>query len=250
MELIWPKKGIDHLKVLFANYYNQIPDGIINDRWLTNQLSPEAEGASLGVDWTDYQTAEYHLGRVKVIAPYKWEMCRGLSFSFGFNQNEEDDQIISSSELIKLFVDIVSKNGNLLINIGPRAEGTIPEEQVGRLTELGRWLEINNAAIFGSRPWLRAEGSTASGMDLRFTQNKESLYITLLGEPAGQELIVKSVIAENNSTIKMLGVEEELKWQQKGTDLVVNLPGKKPVVPVGFYSLQISPAASDVVKIQ
>ncbi len=87
--------------------------------------------------------------------PYKWEACRGVGFSFGYNQNETNADHLNTDELIRLFVDIVSKNGNLLLNVGPMPDGTIPALQMQRLDALGAWIEINGAAIFGTRPWIR-----------------------------------------------------------------------------------------------
>ncbi len=94
------------------------------------------------------------------ITGYKWETCRGLGYSFGYNQVERPEHTIAERELIHLLVDIVAKNGNLLLNVGPMADGTIPQIQASRLSALGAWLDVNDEAIFGTRPWERAEGKT------------------------------------------------------------------------------------------
>ena len=107
------------------------------------------------------------------ITDYKWETCRGLGYSFGYNQVEGTKQTISEKDLIHLLIDIVSKNGNLLLNVGPKADGSIPEIQVERLRALGRWLKVNGESIFGTRPWERADGKTSDGIDVRFTRNGE-----------------------------------------------------------------------------
>jgi alpha-L-fucosidase len=72
-----------------------------------------------------------------------------------------------------LLVDIVSKNGNLLLDVGPEADGTIPSVQMDRLETLGAWLAQNGEGIYGSRPWKRAEGETAEGLKVRFTAMRQ-----------------------------------------------------------------------------
>jgi alpha-L-fucosidase len=86
-----------------------------------------------------------------------------------------------------MFVDIVSKNGNLLLNGGPRGEDAqIPEIQLMRLRWLGDFLAANGEAIDGSRPWTHAEGTTRQGIPVRFTQRQGTLYATLLGTPSSR----------------------------------------------------------------
>ena len=67
-----------------------------------------------------------------------------------------------------MFVDIISKNGNLLLNVGPMADGTIPEIQQRILLEFGRWLEINGEGVYGTRPWIKAEGKTLDNIEINF----------------------------------------------------------------------------------
>src|SRR6266404_7606711 len=83
---------------------------------------------------------------------------------------------IAPDELIYLLVDIVSKNGNLLLDVGPEADGTIPPVQMSRLEALGSWLRQNGEAIYGTHPWKRAEGETIEGIHVRFTQRGPATY--------------------------------------------------------------------------
>src|SRR6185503_4313076 len=123
---------------------------------------------------SDFTTPEY--ARYDHIVEKKWEATRGIGHSFGYNQNEGPEDYLSVDTLVRMFVDIVSKNGNLLLDIGPMADGTIPQLQRDRLVGLGTWLETNGEAIFDTRPWLRAEGTasaTSTTIPVRFTQKDD-----------------------------------------------------------------------------
>jgi len=93
---------------------------------------------------------------------------------------------------VRSFIDTVSKNGNLLLNIGPRGEDAqIPREQIARLTDFGAWLKANGEGIYGTRPWTRFDGKTRCGMEVRFTTKADALYVHLLGTPSAAEFVVK-----------------------------------------------------------
>ena len=78
----------------------------------------------------------------KKLLEEKWECCQGMGLSFGYNQVEDLSGMMSSNELIHLLIDTVAFNGNLLLNVGPKGDGTIPESQKQRLLDIGRWLGI------------------------------------------------------------------------------------------------------------
>lgn len=81
------------------------------------------------------------------------DSCRGIGNSFGFNRNETNEDLLSTTAPVHMLADIVSKNGNLLLNVGPTADGVIPWHQAERLLGLGWWLRTNGDAIYGTRPW-------------------------------------------------------------------------------------------------
>ena len=95
----------------------------------------------------------------------------------------EPEDIITETELIQMFCDVVSKNGNLLLGVGPRPDGTVPEVQQAPLRGLGAWLDVNGEAIYGSRPWVVTESVTADGTPLRFTKSGEGIYVLVMGMP-------------------------------------------------------------------
>ena len=105
---------------LFADYYNAVPDGVINDRF----------SLIAGNTHHDYVTPEFSV--LADISAQKFETVRGMGRGFGYNQNESDADLESPDGLVRLLVDVVSKNGNLLLNVGPMADGTVPAAQVDR----------------------------------------------------------------------------------------------------------------------
>lgn len=110
---------------LFNDYYAANPEGLVNDRW--------------GDTHRDYRTSEYEaFGHSEEAGA--WENCRGIGFSFGFNQIEGSEQYLTGVQLARHLTDIVSRGGHFLLNVGPRADGTIHELQRQALTDLGAWM--------------------------------------------------------------------------------------------------------------
>jgi len=192
-DISWPQTQ-DRLFELLAHYYDAVPEGVINDRWLARSwLIPLLR---LGpVNWLaeslvkrqlkktggmiappappvyDYRTPEY--ASFPEIQKGKWECVRGMDKSFGYNQTSEPEDFISKADLLHSFADIVSKNGNLLLNVGPRGmDAQIPEPQLERLRWLGAFLDRHGDAIYGSRPWRQAEGISADGTPVRYTEKE------------------------------------------------------------------------------
>lgn len=205
-DIDWPKTG--RPMQVEADYYNAVPDGVVDDR--------------LGIKHTDFNSPEYQ--KVDAIAEKKWEECRGLGRSFGYNRAEGEAETIASADLISMLVDIVSKNGNLLLDVGPEADGTIPPVQMDRLKELGTWLKQNGDAIYDTVPWVRAVGKTAEGDELRFTRKGNDLYATILGTPKAQTITIDGVAGRPGIQITMLGDPKPLSTKTANGNLQVTLP--------------------------
>jgi alpha-L-fucosidase len=225
---------------IFADFYNQFPEGVVNDRW--NQWLPE-ENKFLLTRHKDFTTPEYRV--FKEIKKRKWEACRGIGNSFGYNKFESEKDYMSSEDLIFLLIDIVSKNGNLLLNVGPTADGEIPEIQKSRLLELGKWLEVNGDAIFGTRPWERAEGTTIEEKSIRFTQKEKFLYVIFMGNPEKKEVGIVNLNIKNISKVNLLGVEENLQWRMEDNNLIIELPEKIEESPAISFKIKLNLNSTD-----
>ncbi len=211
---------------LFREYYAAVPDGVVNDRW---------GAADLGLH-RDFATAEF-AGRAD-IDPEKWEAVRGMGRGFGYNRNEERADYGPPEKFIHLLSDVVAKNGNLLLNVGPRADGSIPEEQQAILDGLGDWLAINGAAIYGTRPWQRFGGWTDGGLPVRFTWSAEhdTLYAIVLGRPAGQEVELLD-LALTPADVRLLGSGGALEWEATADGLRLRLPDALPEAAAYVFAL-------------
>src|SRR5919108_97711 len=149
-----------------------------------------------------YTTPEYSVE--PDINPAKWEATRGIGRSFGYNAEEGPQDYLSADELIDGFVDIVSKNGNLLLNLGPKADGTIPEIQADRVRALGAWLDVNGEAIYGTTYWNHAEDAR-SNVPVRYTVKDGALYATALEWPGSRLTLSGDLPLEQGSSVTLLG---------------------------------------------
>jgi len=179
----------------------------------------------------------------------------------------ENDEFKSPNRLVDDLVDIVAKNGCLLLNIGPRADGTIPQEARDILLAVGRWLDVNGEAIYGTRPWKisgegptgTAEGHLSEGKnkpytaeDIRFTQDGKHLYAIVLDWPKDHEVVIKSLREDaavgpgKIQSIKLLGSQARLNWSRDDRGLNVQLPEEK----TGDYAYVLKITPKDRLKMK
>jgi len=175
-----------------------------------------------------------------------WQTDTSVSInSWGYVEN---DTYRTAKSLIAELIDVVSKNGNLLLNVGPKSDGTIPDQARNVLLEMGNWLSVNGEAIYGTRPWIfYGEGPTIdekssvmgndikayTAEDIRFTTKNGILYAIALGWPEDGKLAINSLwqgtpYLPQIVQIQLLGSSEPTRWRQTAKALILELPPTKP----------------------
>jgi len=218
-------------------------DVVINDRW----------GKQCRHHHGGYYTTEYGSGMPNADNP--WEENRGMAHSFGYSRTENLKDYNTSQEFVYMLIDIVSRGGNFLLDIGPTADGRIPVVMQERLTDIGTWLQVNGEAIYGTQPFARTCQWTAgqkaeekrgrykikydvlkltvqpdpgfATKEIFFTQKGQSLYCICPVFPDGK-LTIQDLKLPASAHISLLGVEGKLNWQQRDDNVVITMPHINP----------------------
>jgi alpha-L-fucosidase len=209
---------------------------VINDRW--GKDSRHKHGG--------YWTTEYTAGMSGMDHP--WEESRGMGFSYGYNRAERLEHYHSSRDLVIMLVDLVSRGGNLLLDIGPDGDGTIPVVMEERLIEMGDWLKVNGEAIYGTRPWKTTRQWSAGEVPkVDYNKEYESAYdvTKLVVKPApGKAGIEAFFTSKGNSLFAILP-----RWPGRAFH-VQGLTGVTSVTLLGSPSPLTFKAAKGGVSIQ
>lgn len=226
----------DYLKRFAAYYYNR------GEEW--------GKGVAINYKYTAFEEGtavlDIERGQLSDIRPLLWQNDTSISKNSWCYVQDQDYKTATS--LIHDLIDIVSKNGALLLNIGPRADGTIPEPEQEILREIGRWLKVNGEAIYGTRPWrVYGEGPTQvaegaftdtqrapfTAADFRFTTKGNVLYAICLDWPGVTAHIStlrasSPLLEENIVKVELMGHAGTLTWERDDRGLHVYLPSSKP----------------------
>jgi alpha-L-fucosidase len=228
---------------LLAWLFNESPvkdEVVIDDRW----------GKDTRHKHGGYYTTEYTAGMEGTDHP--WEESRGMGFSYGYNRAEGLHDYHTGRELVLMLVDLVSRGGNLLLDIGPTGDGRIPVVMQDRLVHMGDWLKVNGDAIYGTRPWnktrqwsagkvpevktntqymthyevyelVEAKTPGQAVIEAFFTTKGGNLYAILPAWP-GKEVTLHGVVPQTGAAVALLGSSAPLKWQRSGDGIRVTMP--------------------------
>jgi alpha-L-fucosidase len=225
-----------HIAEFAAFFYNDAARrgsvGVINYK----DSAMEAHSAVLDIE----------RGQLNDIRPLYWQTDTSISNkSWGYIEN---DSFKSSQTIVQQLVDIVSKNGNLLVNFGPRSDGTIPDEVQNVLREVGAWLQVNGEAIYGTRPWkIYGEGPTKiiegafhdtdvqtfTEHDFRFTTKNNQLYACELAWPSAGEAVIHALTptqldGRRISAVSLLGSSSPVTFESQPDGLHLHVPASPP----------------------
>lgn len=244
--ILWSDIGYPpgfELPKLFADFYNRKPEGVINDRWmqlpkfffnkfgryiLTQMIKRMGQG-ELKVPHSDFVTPEY--ATLDHITAHKWETCRGIGNSFGYNQFEDAHAYQKADDLIRLLADIVSKNGNLLLNVGPRADGSLHPQQMDALEGMGAWLKANGESIYGTRPWIRFSDSSENGAEVRYTSKGDVIYVIVTKLPA-DGIVALPIDVDGSVTLLETGASMKVERSGERLGVVLSTESKIPVLKI------------------
>ncbi|KAF2446567.1 glycoside hydrolase family 29 protein [Karstenula rhodostoma CBS 690.94] len=215
-EMLWCDAGASNGTAAFA------------ERWWN--WARETQGRDVAINSrcgtaivNDFDTPEY--ATFSTAQRRKWESNMGMDpFSYGFNRATPDAEYMNATTLVTSLVDMVSKNGNLLLNIGPRADGTIPQPEIDALREAGKWIAAHGEAVFNTTYWFQKAEVRDDKANVRFTQTGDALYITSLEEPVGGVLEVRApvpILPGDRVSLLGDGGVEGLDWEFDGEVLRV-----------------------------
>ncbi|MCL4215904.1 MAG: alpha-L-fucosidase, partial [Candidatus Hydrogenedentes bacterium] len=216
-DLVWPDGEWEHPSATWRSteflawLFNESPvkDTVaVNDRW-----GKDCRGQHGGFYTTEYQPDQgKDMDR-------KWEECRGIGHSFGYNRNENRDNYDTPDTLIERLVDIVAHGGNLLLDIGPTADGRIPVIMQERLLQMGEWMDVNGEAIYGTQPWR----VTSDNDRLYYTAKAGAVYAIALDWPEGS-LTLNNVKPTDAATVQLLGHDGNLEWERTDDGMTIHVP--------------------------
>jgi alpha-L-fucosidase len=224
----WVRKTTDEE---VQNYLKEVYDGV---RWARNPQNQDIDmprlvkevrtkqpklivvDRAVPGEQQNYLTPEQHIPEKGL--PYPWETCMTMGNSWSY---VPQDNYKPANEIIEKLVDIVSKGGNYLLNIGPSPEGEFDPAAYDRLKEIGKWMKINSEAIYGTRMYT----VFGEGENIRFTQSKDgkTKFIFLFDLP-GEKISLNRLAISDKSKVQLLGSNSKIKWSNKDGVVEIQVP--------------------------
>ncbi len=210
--------------------FNEAPNRdevVVNDRW-----GKETRGRHGGFYTSEYGVEKLPTDDASGGRWRKWEETRGVGGSFGYNRAEALDDYLTGRALVHLLVETVARGGNLLLNVGPTADGRVPVVMQQRLAEVGDWLGVNGEAVYGTRRWRASADPDSSAAPVRYTARggpagADTVYALALAYP-GAELVLAAPRAGPGTAVALLGHPGPLRWRAEGGRLRVAVPPLSP----------------------
>jgi alpha-L-fucosidase len=240
-----------------AHFYNS------NMQLHGGRLEAVLNGKVLNEEQRKCMVWDIERGQANNILPQPWQTdtCIG---DWHYNRSVfEQHHYKDAKTVIRMLADIVSKNGNLMLNIPVRGDGTIDDDEVVVLEKLANWMDINRECIFGTRPWKvfgegpasggsalsaqgfnEGKGKPFSAEDVRFTTKAGVLYVIVLGVPT-QDMTVKALgsaaglLTGKLDKIELLGSKEKIRWSRSPEALSIKAPSKSPREEAAVYKLAV-----------
>jgi alpha-L-fucosidase len=234
-DLVWTDGEWDHPSEAWKStqflswLFNESPvkeTVVVNDRW-----GKETRSKHGGIYTTEYDMVhEGNANDTKFDHP--WEECRGIAGSFGYNRNEVLEDYSTSKELVHILINKVARGGNLLLNIGPTADGRIPDIMQQRLSDMGAWLKVNGEAIYGTRKWAMAPVVTPE-TTVYFTKKGSDLFV-IVTKWQDKPIVVKGI--GKADSVSMLGYDGKVKYSASSNSLTINPPAITPATSPCNYA--------------
>ncbi len=194
---------------------------VVNDRWGSETRSKHG-----GIYTTEYGLVGDKEG-IDNEAPHPWEECRGIGTSFGYNRTEGLSDYSTTGELVKLLVSTVAAGGNLLLDIGPSSDGTIPVIMQERLMGIGKWMKINGEAIYGTRPFIRTkkeESITEGANESVFFTRKDNILYVIVTEWPDKDLVLHVIRPVGKVAVQLIGNETRITSKYSAGNLAIRMP--------------------------